>query len=405
MLSLHSSIGAAALPSFRFSDASCVPLIQVEYRPYCLPFLRPVQTAHGLWRERRGVIARWVGGSDETGGAARYAESAPLPHLSGARPDVPSPSLADCAAPEPKDTSPREVAALLPAGRAALEVLRERRRENFRVFKWKVGVATDPAEELDILEELCAELAVEGRLRLDANGGWTQRVAERWLTRCAEPRLSEKIEFIEQPVWAGKAVGERYRGERPTGARSNESVCDRASGGSPQRRVDDVLLGLSADYPTRLALDESVSSDEELRRWLERGWRGVFVIKPTLLGEPGEVLAELARAKARVVFSSAMETAVGAKAALRWAFAWEGRAGDNGAGEPYALGFGVYPLFRDAAFNGPRAVRKMWWQLMRRFYGTRFVRANRARNRCCAKTRRDRVFVRSALVGEPVRAV
>ena len=36
----------------------------------------------------------------------------------------------------------------------------------------------------------------EAKLRLDANGAWTLRQAERWLTRCAE-RL---VEFVEQPV-------------------------------------------------------------------------------------------------------------------------------------------------------------------------------------------------------------
>jgi len=334
---------------------------RVEYRPYCVPFLRPVETAHGLWRERRGVIARWESGAGVAigeGQSVHYAESAPLPHLPEGRSPLSSggvptavrrtalaaepwvnagtPSFDNFAAPEPKDVSPREVAALLPAGRAAIEGLRGRRSEGFRTFKWKVGVASDPVEELDILEELCAELPERGGLRLDANGGWTQRVAERWLARCAEPRLAARIEFIEQPVWAGPKASE-----------------------AEQRRVDDVLLGLSADYPTPIALDESVGGGVELREWLDRGWSGVYVVKPTLLAEPVAVFGELARAKARVVFSSAMETAVGAKAALRWAFAW---VGDNGAGERYALGFGVYPIFQDAAFNGPRAVPFLRWE-------------------------------------------
>ena len=46
-----------------------------------------------------------------------------------------------------------------------------------------------------------------------------------------------------------------------------------------------------------------------------------------------------------MVFSSALETAVGAKAALRAAFHWPG--------EPRALGFGVWPLFQDARCDGP----------------------------------------------------
>jgi len=140
---------------------------------------------------------------------------------------------------------------------------------------------------------------------------------------------------------------------------SKASLAARARNFAQVAGLPVVLLGLAADYPTPLALDESVASDADLRRWMERGWCGVFVVKPTLLAEPAAVFGELARAKARVVFSSAMETAIGAKAALRWAFAWEG---DNGAGEPYALGFGVYPLFRDAVFNGPRAQPFLRWE-------------------------------------------
>jgi len=332
---------------------------RVEYRPYCVPFLRPLQTAHGLWRERRGVLARRV----DAAGRVSYAEAAPLPWSAGpegaegaaalfpaARWEQAPPPLA-CKTRDTHDTHRREVAALLPAGRAAVEALRARRSEGFRTFKWKVGVARDLAEEFAILEELCAELSagepcaegagvrepVARHLRLDANGGWTQREAERWLTRCAQRDVAGKIEFIEQPIWAGASATQ-----------------------SERRRERDVLLGLSADYPTWLALDESVGSDAAVREWLEWGWRGVFVVKPTLLAEPAAVLGELARAEARVVFSSAMETAVGAQAALRWAFAWEGRAArarrEEPVGELLALGFGVYPLFDDAVLNGPRAV-------------------------------------------------
>ena len=50
----------------------------------------------------------------------------------------------------------------------------------------------------------------------------------------------------------------------------------------------------------------------------------------------------------RVVFSSALETGIGAQAALRLAFAWPGKA--------ISLGFGVWPLFSDPRFDGPSAV-------------------------------------------------
>jgi O-succinylbenzoate synthase len=64
-----------------------------------------------------------------------------------------------------------------------------------------------------------------------------------------------------------------------------------------------------------------------------------------LLGDVAKVMARLEKAKAQVVFSSALETAVGAKAALRLAFAF--------GGEARALGFGVWPLFLDQRFDGP----------------------------------------------------
>jgi O-succinylbenzoate synthase len=78
------------------------------------------------------------------------------------------------------------------------------------------------------------------------------------------------------------------------------------------------------------------------------------VIKPSLLGQVEATMDRLAKANASVVFSSALETAVGAKAALRVAFAWPGEA--------RALGFGVWPLFADARFDGPQAAPFVRWE-------------------------------------------
>ncbi len=211
------------------------------------------------------------------------------------------------------------VAALLPAGRAALELVGPKAEAGFRVFKWKVGV-TDAADELALLDDLCAALPDGAKLRLDANGAWDRRVAERWLGRCVE----RPVEFVEQPVAAGA------------------------------RGADDLLLGLAHDFPTPLALDESLVSDGDVEQWLGAGWPGVFVVKPSLLGDPVAALARLAAARAAVVFSSALETAVGAQAALAAAFTWPG--------ERRALGFGVWPLFADARCDGPQAMPFLHWE-------------------------------------------
>jgi O-succinylbenzoate synthase len=255
------------------------------------------------------------------------------------------------------------VAALLPAGRRALEKIPALGEAGFRTFKWKVGVA--PAgEELPLLDDVCAALPPGARLRLDANGAWDRRTAERWLARCAEC----PVELVEQPCPA-PSVG--------------ASVAERA-------RAEDLLCGLADDFPVRIALDESLAGPGDVEHWLAAGWGGVWVVKPALFG--GAALARLRAAGADLVFSSALETAVGAKAALRAAFAHsifnlqrptpteraaDGRESaakpgvppanpnaqnprpepgrDAPATPPRALGFGVWPLFADARFDGPFA--------------------------------------------------
>ena len=211
------------------------------------------------------------------------------------------------------------MAGLLPAGRAALEAVEPRLELGFRVFKWKVGMLPAP-DEWALLDDLLGRLPNGAKLRLDANGAWDRRTAERWLERAAE----RPIEYVEQPI-------------------------------APEARgAGDLLQGLAEDYPVKIALDESVNGADDVERWLAADWRGVWILKPALLGNPETVLARLVKAGADVVFGSALETAVGARVAMRLAFAWaEARGGD--AASRRALGFGVWPLFQEERANAPLA--------------------------------------------------
>lgn len=321
--------------------------VRLEYRRYQLPFRAAVRTAHGLWREREGVLVRLTDAEGRIG----WGEAAPIPWfgtesvdevvaalaalgewgsserlanvpaafgcvrhaLSSAQRDWGATGMAG-------GVSAIGVASLLPAGKAALELVPPRAEAGFRVFKWKVGVE-DVADELALLDDLCAVLPSGAKLRLDANGAWDRRRAERWLERCAE----RPVEYVEQPVAADA------------------------------RGAEDLLLGLAGDFPTELALDESVAGERDLERWLGLGWRGVFVIKPLLLAQPSAALASLAKAQAKVVFSSALETAVGAREVLRQAFAWPGEPDERGGRRHRALGLGVWPLFQDSRCDGPMA--------------------------------------------------
>lgn len=308
----------------------------------------PVRTAHGFWSRREGVLVRL---STEEG-AVGFGEASPITWfgcesvdevaavcegfgktlseeqisnlaaelgclrvaLDSAREDF-EVKRSDGSSTETKDAPNglpyAPVAALLPAGKPALQKLDTLAEAGFRTFKWKVGVG-DVEDELGLLDDLIGRLPKGAKLRLDANGAWDARKAGRWLERCAD----RPIEFIEQPI-----------------ARDD-------------RRVEDLSLGLAGDYPTPLALDESVATGKEVGRWLDLGWSGYFVIKPQLLGPASEVLAQLSKRKCPVVFSSALETAVGARFALRMAL----RYGTEGR----AVGFGVYPLFEDGRLDGLR---------------------------------------------------
>jgi len=318
---------------------------RLEFRRYSLPFCGVVRTGHGAWAVREGIMVR----IERDSGRAGYGEAAPIPwfgsetvaedeaRLAESRGAVDAAILEQiderlgclrfaiaCALGPEAGVAPAvqrlPVAALLPAGKAACAAADKALEAGYVAFKWKVGVHDD-ADERVMLDDLLARLPGHARLRLDANGAWTTRRAMKWLACCAE----RPIEFVEQPCLAGASQG--------------------AAG---QRRTEDALLGLAAEYPTPIALDESVTGLPSLRAWLARGWRGVLVVKPALAGDPAGLLALLGKSQADVVFSSAFETGVGRQAALRVAFSFKGP-------RQRALGFGMGPLFADERFDAPPA--------------------------------------------------
>jgi O-succinylbenzoate synthase len=308
----------------------------LSYRRYRLRLRHTVRTATAAWTEREGLYVR----VERQDGSVGYAEAAPIPSFGTESVDEAEEALArlgDRLDPEAiagiPDSLPTlrqalltsvhgrsepalhrslPVAALLPAGRAALGAAPALAEVGFRTFKWKVGVGA-PDDERAIMDDLIGVLPGGSLLRLDANGAWDVRTAGRWLDHVSD----RPVEFVEQPIAADS------------------------------RGIVDTLLGLASDTPVPIALDESVTRDQDVGRWLDAGWRGAFILKTSLLADPKSVIRRLAAAGSRVVFSSALETALGAEHALRYAFAWPGSV--------TALGFGVWPLFENAAFDGPAA--------------------------------------------------
>lgn len=302
-----------------------------HYKRYQLPLAAALRTAHGMWTEREGIIVRL----EDEAGQVGFGEIAPIPWFGTETlkqadetcrkfGDRVSPELL-AAVPEAQGcvrfalamalprragaggTTRLPVAALLPAGRPAVQQLSTQLEAGYLAFKWKVGV--NPIDdELGLLDDLLAILPAHAKLRLDANGAWTSRQAARWLTRCA----GRPIEFVEQPV-------------KPAD--------------------EDTLLGLAGDYPVTLALDESIVRLAEARRWQALGWPGVFVLKPALAGPLPEVIAWITATSPDVVISSALETVLGRTEILRAVLS-----------QPLtrrALGFGLGAIFGDRRWDGP----------------------------------------------------
>ncbi|HEY9763889.1 MAG TPA: o-succinylbenzoate synthase, partial [Trichocoleus sp.] len=223
--------------------------IWVEHRPYSRPFRQPLQTAHGNWALREGILLRLT---DETGRTG-FGEIAPIPwfgsesveaalacceRLKGwqeiAQLTAISPELPACqfgfglalwelqgsflpvgtefpartarakAGHKPLQSDPKDnggvenewVCGLLPAGEGALVAWQKLWERGHRTFKWKVGVY-GAETELGWLRKLVTALPAGGRLRLDANGGLTKTEAVQWLESCEG---LPGIEFMEQPL-------------------------------------------------------------------------------------------------------------------------------------------------------------------------------------------------------------
>jgi O-succinylbenzoate synthase len=179
--------------------------------------------------------------------------------------------------------------ALLPAGEAALSQWKSLWQQGYCTFKWKIGVGAI-ADELKIFESLTHTLPSSSKLRLDANGGLNYEEANLWLWTCdnlkANKKLPLEIEFIEQPLPV-----EQFQG----------------------------MLELSMCYGTAIALDESVATLGQLIACYEQGWRGIFVIKPGIIGSPSRLRKFCQQHEIDAVFSSVFETAIARLAALQLA--------------------------------------------------------------------------------------
>jgi|TARA_B110000467_G_scaffold143863_1_gene146199 O-succinylbenzoate synthase len=314
------------------------PMVEFEFKAYRRSFARAYQTASDSMRTRSGILIRL---SDEEGRVG-FGEAAPIESFGtesfvsalsacsslkgefeyesvidglGGHPCVRfgvefALSMMEHEDDLPEVNAPWPVSALVPSveDMGAVETFLE---EGYRCLKFKIGTG-DFAEERRALDRVFGLTGGEIGIRLDANGGLDLGEARNWLEYLGEM----PVEFLEQPLMRG---------------------------------AEDTMCRLSMDYPTPIALDESIASVDDLNRCRDRHWEGLYVIKPSLSGQYQGLIESLKEGDpGSLVFSSSLETIVGTSAALSVAI-------EVGDGEN-ALGFGVESLFGDRGvglFLGP----------------------------------------------------
>ncbi len=293
-------------------------MYQFSFQPYQRTFKQPLKTSHGTWKVREGIIisftdnagkTRWGEvapiswfGSETVTQALNYCRQLPTEITEKIIYSIPD-SLPACQfgfesalKVNNQNYSSLTYSGLLSAGKAALEQWIVQWAQGYRTFKWKIGVYPI-AEELEIFAAITSSLPESAILRLDANGGLTYDEANRWLQMCERTKI---IEFIEQPL----------------GVEQFEQ-----------------MQHLSNLYNTVIALDESVATFNQLQACYHRGWRGIFVIKPSIFGFPSRLRQFCQNYPIDAVFSSAFETKVGRQSALNLAMEL--------ANPHRAVGFGI----------------------------------------------------------------
>ncbi len=140
-------------------------------------------------------------------------------------------------------------------------------------IKWKVALKENHEEEA-ILEEILSQIDNNIKLRIDANGSWGRKIANRWTDILKD---NKNIDWLEQPL-----------------------------------SVDDLdgLTDLNKKIP--IALDESLLKFPTL---IDE-WKGWQIRRPSQENNPVKLLRELENKKSLISISTSFETGIG----RRWLY-------------------------------------------------------------------------------------
>ena len=140
-------------------------------------------------------------------------------------------------------------------------------------IKWKVALKNNHQEEAN-LEEILSQIGNNIKLRIDANGSWGRKIANRWADILKD---NKNLDWLEQPL------------------------C-----------VDDIEGHKELNKKIPIALDESLLKFPTL---IDE-WKGWQIRRPSQENNPIKLLRELENKKALISISSSFETGIG----KRWLY-------------------------------------------------------------------------------------
>ncbi len=189
--------------------------------------------------------------------------------------------------------------------------------KGFRSIKLKVGVQP-LARDLERVAAVCDACGGKARLRLDANRAWDVATARKALDAIAR----FEVEYVEEPL----------------ASPSPEALCR-----------------LRKETSVAIALDESITSAEDVVCYASAEAGDVVILKLVRLGGPSRVIEAATTAVAAglpVVCTDSIETAVGRAAAVQTAAVLPGRQAAVGLGGCFLL---AHDVTESAIIPQPRA--------------------------------------------------
>ena len=267
---------------------------EFEFRRVANVFRQCLKTARGTWGNRESLVVR----IRRPDGSIGYGEIAPTPGFRGeslseaeafleqfdAQKQIPAnlplcSSAISCANSAVWSTSWVSTGRSLNPARL-LSSLHDYGSISGKVVKAKIGLS-EPSEEILALKQLLLASPSVSCLRLDANGSLSLKQAQFWVSELSG---LEQVEYLEQPLPASEK---------------------------------ETLLSLADSSPVPIALDESVADLAEAESFLERGWPGYFILKPTLCGDWQGLERFVQKVPERCVISTVFESSFGFEAILR----------------------------------------------------------------------------------------